>query len=163
MDDSFQTQRRDFIGEKNWRDYKRFAFRDDMMKLAVGVVLGSSFNKVTNSISNDLVMPFLSFITAKTGEGWRDWTVHIVKDLDIRLGRVAGDLLDFLVVSLVLYLVYIKLIGRIRGDGPSLPQKECSLCKETIRADAMRCRFCGGDQNGSKRRTRSANKGTKAG
>lgn len=153
MFDSFQT-RRDFIGERDWREYKKFAFRDDMMKLAVGVVLGSSFNKVINGISNDLVMPLLSFITAKTGDGWRGWTVHVADGLDLRLGVVAGELLDFLVVSLVLYLVYMRLMGGLRRGGPPAPQRECALCREAVRADATRCRFCGGDPNGTKRRSR---------
>lgn len=163
MIDSFQS-RRDFIGEKDWKEYKRFAFRDDMMKLAVGVVLGNSFNKVINGMSNDLVMPFLSFLTSKTGDGWRSWSVRISDGLEIRLGLVAGELLDFLVVSLVLYLVYIKLMGGHRGEpAPSGPQIECCLCRERVKAEATRCRFCGGNPNGTKRRTRGQDQGTPPG
>lgn len=146
MFDSFQT-RREFIGEKDWQDYKRFAFRDDMIKLAVGVVLGSSFNKVINGISNDLFMPLLSFITSKTGDGWRSWSVRIADGLELKIGLVAGEIMDFVVVSIVLYLVYVRLMGSLRGEGPPAVQRQCALCREFVRADAKRCRFCGGDPN----------------
>lgn len=161
MFDSFQKQRRDFLKREDWREYRRFAFRDDVMKLTVGVVLGASFNRLVNSVSSDLVMPVLSLLTAQTGDGWREWKVSLGGGFDLRVGQVAGSLLDFVVVSVVLYLVYVKIGGRLkRGPGEAArPQRECALCRETIRADATRCRFCGGNPDGPKRRTRGKDKG----
>jgi len=115
MFDSFQSQDRGFLKREDWQEYRRFAFRDDVMKLTVGVVLGASFNKLVNSVSGDLVMPVLSLLTAQTGVGWRDWTVSVADGLDLRLGQVAGSTLDFLVVSAVLYIIYVKIVGRFKG------------------------------------------------
>lgn len=165
MLDSFQKQKRDFLRKEDWREYRRFAFRDDVMKLTVGVVLGASFNKLVNSVSSDLVMPVLSLLTAQTGDGWREWTLSLPSGLDLRIGQVAGSLLDFVVVSVVLYLIYVKIVGGLKKDptAPAKPQRECELCRETIRSDATRCRFCGGNPDGPKRRTRGKDKGKTVG
>lgn len=158
MFDSFQKRKSDFLGERDWKEYKRFAFRDDMLKLSVGMILGGSFNKVINSISNDLAMPALSFLTSKTGDDWRLWSVRVAEGLDIKFGRLLGDVLDFLVVSVVLYLLYVKLVGKLKPRDEAALQRECVLCREMIRVDASRCRFCGGNPDGTKRRSGSKDK-----
>jgi large conductance mechanosensitive channel len=158
MFDSFHSSERQFvgrIGEKEWRDYKRFAFRDDMMKLTVGVVMGNAFNKVIQSMSNNLVMPLLSFLTLSTGEAWRDWSFTPAPGLILQIGRVAGDGLDFIVVSISLYLIYVKLVGRLYRDGidKPLPTKQCPLCLERVNLAALKCKFCGGNLDGPEGRS----------
>jgi large conductance mechanosensitive channel len=168
MFDSFHSSERQFVGrlgEKEWRDYKRFAFRDDMMKLTVGVVMGSAFNKVIQSMSNNLVMPLLSFLTLSTGEAWRDWSFTPTSGLSLPIGRVAGDGLDFLVVSVSLYLIYVKLVGRLYRDGidKPLPTKQCPLCLERVNAAALKCKFCGGNLDGPERGSGTEDQGAKDG
>jgi large conductance mechanosensitive channel protein len=117
MLDSLSGGEKRFFSDKEWNEYKRFAFRDDMLKLTVGMMLGSSFNKVISSISSDLVMPAMSFLTTRTGDGWREMKLVIADGLEIRFGRVAGEFLDFLVVSVVLYIVWVKVVGRMKNAG----------------------------------------------
>jgi large conductance mechanosensitive channel len=165
--DYFRSQERQLLGsngEREWREYKRFAFKDDMLKLSVGIMLGNAFNKVVQSVSDNLAMPALSFLTLNTGEAWRDWSWSPVGGLDIRLGRLAGDALDFLVVSAVLYLVYVKFVGKVFGRWmPPAATKQCLLCMERIHPEAVKCKFCGGNPNGIKRRNRVKDKGSKDG
>ena len=164
MLDSFHSQDRGFLKREDWREYRRFAFRDDVMKLTVGVVLGASFNKLVNSVSGDLVMPLLSLLTAQAGEGWREWKVSVADGLELRLGQVAGSVLDFLVVSLVLYILYVKVVGRLKREAPqpAQAQRQCLMCLEMIRPEATRCRYCGGNPDGTKGRTRGKDKGEAA-
>lgn len=168
MLDSFHSQDRQFIGrigEKEWGNYKRFAFRDDMMKLTVGLVLGNAFNKVIQSLSSNIAMPALSFVALNAGEAWRDWAWRPLPGLEIRVGQVAGDAFDFFVVSVVLYLVYVKLAGRSyeAGLGPPPCAKRCVLCLECVHPGAVRCKFCGGDPNVVERGDGVEDKGAKRG
>lgn len=165
MLNSFHSQEKLFFRKEDWREYRRFAFRDDVMKLTVGMVLGASFNKLIGSVSGDLVMPLLSLLTSHAGVEWREWRVRIAEGLYLRLGSVAGSALDFLVISIVLYLVYVKVVGSLRRDDshPVQAQKQCPLCLEMINPEATRCKHCGGNPNGAKRRTRGENKGKEAG
>ena len=47
-----ESQMKSMIGERELKEYKNFAFKDDMLKLAVGIMLGNSFNKVVYGISD---------------------------------------------------------------------------------------------------------------
>jgi len=168
MFDSFHSADRQFvgrIGEKEWSEYKRFAFRDDMMKLTVGVVMGNAFNKVIQSMSNNLFVPLLSFLTLSTGEAWRDWSFTPTPGLSLPIGRFAGDGLDFLVVSVSLYLIYVKLVSRLYRDGidKALPTKQCPLCLERVNVAALKCKFCGGNLDGIERGNGTEDQGAKDG
>jgi len=166
MLDSFRSQERQFIGkagEREWSDYKRFAFRDDMLKLTVGLTLGNSFNKAIQSLSNNLVVPALSFATLNAGESWRGWSWSPVVGLELKIGQLAGDMFDFVVVSVVLYLIYVKLAGGSyeMASGAKPCARRCGLCLECVHPDAVRCRFCGGRPDGVKRGDGVKDKGAK--
>lgn len=150
------------IGEKEFKEYKDFAFRDDMFKLAVGVMLGNSFNKVIYGVSDYLIMPIFKFLVSKTGDEWRSWSVTPVAGLTFELGRLFGTVIDFILISILLYFIYIKLFKRVLRKGETRQEmKQCPLCATTIRAEAKKCPACTGDLNVKPRRTRTKNKGTK--
>ena len=96
-------EERSLIGKKEIEEYKNFAFRDDMLKLAVGVVLGNSFNKVVYGISDYLVMPVLTFFVSKTGDEWRRWEFSPFLGLKFDFGRMIGTFVDFLLMSCLIY------------------------------------------------------------
>lgn len=150
-------EERSLIGKKEIEEYKNFAFRDDMLKLAVGVVLGNAFNKVVYGISDYLVMPLLTFLAAHTGDEWRRWEFSPFLGLKFELGRMLGTFVDFLLISFFLYLFYVKFASRIvRHEGPK--RKSCPFCHENIRLEAVRCPFCTGDLNVKARRAGRKNK-----
>jgi len=139
----FHSNRKEFLKQKDWQDYKSFAFRDDVIKLTVGVMLANSFNKVINELSNNLIMPFLLFLTSSTGTEWREWNFSIREGLNIKLGCVIGSFLDFLIISIILYFFYIKLMGSIKHkEIKKIEIKECPYCKEVIKIEATVCRYC---------------------
>ena len=137
-------EERGLIGKKEIQEYKNFAFREDMLKLAVGVVLGNSFNKVVYGISDYHVMPVLTFLVSQTGDEWRRWEFSPFLGLKFEFGRMIGTFVDFLLMSFFLYLFYVKFASRIIGaEGPK--RKQCPLCNESIRIEAVKCPFCTGD------------------
>jgi large conductance mechanosensitive channel len=150
-------EERGLIGKKEIQEYKNFAFRDDMLKLAVGVVLGNSFNKVVYGISDYLVMPVLTFLVSQTGDEWRRWEFIPFFGLKFEFGRMLGTFVDFILMSFFLYLFYVKFASRIiRPDMPK--RKECPLCHENIRLEATKCPFCTGDISVETRRVGRQNK-----
>lgn len=151
-----------FLNASDLSEYKKFAFKDDMFKLSVCFVLGNSFNKVVCGISDYLVMPVVTCLISSTGTGWRELRLTPVRGLDIEVGRLAGVFVDFLMVSIILYLVYIKLGGFLRvGNSAGPPQKRCAYCMGMVHAEARRCPMCTGVLIVEKRRTRGKDKGTK--
>ncbi len=49
------------------KEFKEFAMRGNVIDLAVGVVIGTAFGKIVTSLVNDVVMPPLNLLTAKSG------------------------------------------------------------------------------------------------
>lgn len=153
---------RNFLNASDLSEYKKFAFKDDMLRLSVCFILGNSFNKVVCGISDYLVMPVTTYLISSTGTGWRETVLTPVTGVDIEAGRLAGVFVDFFMVSTILYFVYIKLGGFLRlGPGPATPQKRCGHCMGMVHAEARRCHMCTGVLVVEKRRTRSKDKGAK--
>lgn len=151
-----------FLNASDLSEYKKFAFKDDMLKLSVCFILGNSFNKVVCGISDYLVMPVTTYLISSTGTGWRELVLTPVHGVDIEAGRLAGVFVDFFMVSTILYLVYIKLGGFLRiGPVSAPPQKRCVHCMGMVHAEAKRCPMCTGVLVVEKRRARGKDKGTK--
>ncbi|MHB8097696.1 MAG: large conductance mechanosensitive channel protein MscL, partial [Erysipelotrichaceae bacterium] len=49
--------------KKHLNDFKEFAFKGNVLDLAVGVIIGGAFGKIVSSMVNDLLMPFLTILT----------------------------------------------------------------------------------------------------
>jgi large conductance mechanosensitive channel len=131
-----------FIGEKEIKKYKEFAFKDDMLKLAIGFIIGNSFNNVVNGISDYLIMPIIKFVVIETGEEWRKWKFSPLQGLEFEFGKLAGVFVDFLLVSLILYIVYVKVINNLINRNKSELVKECSYCFSKIDCRSTKCKYC---------------------
>ena len=106
-------------------EYKKFAFKDDMIKLAIAFVLGGAFQKVVNAISESLIMPLLNYLVLKTGTGWREHTFEPVPGMKFATGVFLGAVVDFLLISIVLFVVFKIFKGTIirERNEPSLADK----------------------------------------
>lgn len=47
-----------------WQEFKKFAFKGNVIDMAVGVVVGGAFSTIVNSLVKDIIMPVFGFITA---------------------------------------------------------------------------------------------------
>lgn len=142
---------RNFINSEEFKKYKKFAFRDDMIKLSVGVILANSFNKVIQGISDYLIMPVVSYTVSRTGSEWRNIQFAPLNGLNLEIGRLAGVFVDFLVVSIILYVTYIK-VGEFILTDSKTPEKQCPHCFSKIHAEAKKCPMCTGGIVVKKRR-----------
>lgn len=97
------------------KEFKKFAFKGDMIKISIGIILGNSFNEVVKSISDNIIMPIVNFIITKTGN-WRNWDFEIVDGLNLEIGRFLGNSIEFLLTAMLLYLFYMKLIQKFLKD-----------------------------------------------
>jgi large conductance mechanosensitive channel len=81
-----------------WKDFKAFAFKGNVIELAVAVVIGLAFTNVVTAIVKELIMPIVGKIMP--GSSYLTWSPG-----GIHVGIVMGALLDFLIVAFVLFLV----------------------------------------------------------
>ncbi len=136
-------------------DFKSFAFKGNVIDLAVGVVIGVAFQKIISALVADCIMPFVALLTP-AGD-WREAGLVLRSAPDpknvvsLKYGDFAGSVLDFLIVAFVLFLVVSRLIKAVEGkvtkkgtaEEPTV--KECPYCLDTIPAKATRCKSCTSD------------------
>ena len=131
-------------------DFKQFAFKGNVVDLAVGVVIGAAFGKIVSALVADVIMPLVALVMP-SGD-WRASGVilrHGAEPKDnvmLRWGDLLGAMLDFFIISLVLFLVVSKVVKaaqeRLVKPPPATATKTCPFCLETIPAAATRCKAC---------------------
>ncbi len=126
------------------QEFKAFAMRGNVVDMAVGIIVGAAFGKITTSFVNDVLMPPIGL--ALGGADFSDRVItlkHALADapaVTLRYGAFVNTLLDFLIVAFAIFLV-VKLMNAMKREAPAAPPaptKEQVLLTE-IR-DALRSR-----------------------
>ena len=129
-----------------WAEFKNFAFKGNLIDLAVAVVLGAAFAKVIDAMVKGVIMPIISYLDFGKGGGYETW--HIGR---IQIGLVLAELLNFTLVALAVFLVIVKVVGALIKRATAPPAegepttKECPLCLMTIPFKAKKCGHCTAD------------------
>jgi len=132
-------------------DFKKFAFKGNVVDLAVGVVIGGAFGKIVSALVADLVMPVVALVLP-SGD-WRKSGMVLKHAADpkdnvvLNYGDFIGSVLDFFVVALALFIIVSRIVkaaeARLMAPPPPPPaMKECPACCESVPARATRCKFC---------------------
>lgn len=137
------------------KEFKDFAFKGNMLDLAVGVIIGGAFGKVITSIVNDLVMPLVGLLIGKVnfndlyvaldGKHYDTFDQASKSTAVFRYGQFISTFLDFLIVAFVIFIV-VRQIGKFRKKEAPVEKapttKACPHCLSDIPAQATRCKFC---------------------
>jgi large conductance mechanosensitive channel len=133
-------------------DFKQFAFKGNVVDLAVGVVIGGAFGKIVSAMVSDLVMPMVA-LALPSGD-WRKSGLILKTAADpkdnvvLGYGDFIGAVLDFFVVALVLFIIVSRIIraaeSRLKKPADAAPPviRECPACCETVPVKATRCKYC---------------------
>ena len=136
---------------KIWSEFRDFAFKGNIVDLAIGVIIGTAFGKIVAAFVSDLIMPLVSLILPN-GE-WRSAALTLRElppdgpDGDVRLlfGDLASVMVDFLIVGFVLFAV-ARASNSLKKLHPHEPaHRECPQCLEKVAYRAKRCRYCTGE------------------
>jgi large conductance mechanosensitive channel len=99
-------------------DFKSFAFKGNAVDLAIAVIIGGAFGKIVSGLVDQIIMPLVS-VLLPSGD-WRSagWVLRAApnqKDaVVVKYGAVLGNVLDFLIVALVMFLVVSKLMKAVK-------------------------------------------------
>jgi large conductance mechanosensitive channel len=135
------------VFRKNIREFKDFAFKGNLVQLAIGVVLGGAFGALIKSFVDNIFMPLLSIFGAHEGRepGYARWQVR-----GIHFGQFLADLISFLIVALAIFLLMVKVVTWIvklsKGSQDVAPtEKDCPYCLMKIPIKASKCAHCTAD------------------
>lgn len=130
-------------------DFKQFAFKGNVVDLAVGVIIGGAFGKIVTALVSNIVMPLVALVLPN-GD-WRNAGIVLrhaadpKDDVVLKYGDFIGSVLDFLIVAIVLFIVVSKIVkaAEARFSKKEEPTtKECTFCLETVPIKATRCKAC---------------------
>jgi large conductance mechanosensitive channel len=115
-------------------EFKKFAFKGNVVDLAIGVIIGAAFGAIVKSLVEDIIMPLIGLILPGD-KGYQGW-VWQVGDKVIPYGKFLGAVVNFLIVALVLYIFIVKFLGWIMKSqkeevaAPTPPTKDQELLME---------------------------------
>ena len=107
-------------------EFKEFAMKGNVLDMAIGVVIGAAFGKITTSLVNDVIMPLISRITGGVDFSAWKWVLKAAEvdeagmetsaEIAVNYGSFIAVVLDFLIIALVLFMV-VKAINKLRTIG----------------------------------------------
>jgi large conductance mechanosensitive channel len=103
------------------KGFKEFILRGNVIDLAVAVVIGAAFTAVVNSIVNNVFNPLIGAIFQ--AESLENSLTVPVGDAQIKFGAVVGAIIQFLIVAVVVYFVFVYPINMAKNHAQKLRDK----------------------------------------
>jgi large conductance mechanosensitive channel len=92
-----------------FEEFKNFAFKGNVIDLAVGVIIGAAFGKIVDSLVKHIIMPFISVLLPGQ-QSYLEWKAAI-HGKEIPYGLFLGEVVNFLLVAVAVFLFIVKLLG----------------------------------------------------
>lgn len=133
-------------------DFKKFAFKGNVIDLSVGVVIGGAFQRIVTATVEDFVMPLVSLFIPQGN--WRDAGMVLrhgtatKDDVVLGYGHLLGQVFDFFAISMVLFILVKRLLRAaeahlLHQESQRAPTtKTCPECLTDVPLAARRCRAC---------------------
>ncbi len=126
------------------KEFKKFILRGNVIDLAVGLVIGTAFNAIVQSLVKDIIMPFVGYITA--GGNFTELKIMLAEaemageevlkpEVAITYGNLIQVIIQFLIVALVIFFI-VKGINHMRDAAEKRMRRDAGLPEEAPAADA---------------------------
>lgn len=123
-----------------WKEFKEFISRGSVMDMAVGIIMGSAFTAIVNSLVADIIMPIVALATG--GLDFQQWVIPLLGDNAITIGNFINAIISFLMIAFVMFML-IKGLNKLHRKEEAAPTtRVCPFCKTEIDIHATRCPNC---------------------
>jgi len=107
-------------------DFKKFISKGNVIDLAVGVIIGSSFSAIVTALTNKIIMPFINYLLSLGGNGLEsaytflkrvydsEGAIDLTKSIYIDWGAFITAILNFFIIAFVLFMI-VRIFMRARG------------------------------------------------
>jgi len=142
-----------------WKEFRQFIARGNVIDLAVGVIIGAAFGKIVSDLVDGIIMPPIGLMLKRVDFQSLFFVLDESKGIPASLadaktkgipviayGQLFNDLLSFLIIGLVVFML-VRQVNRIKSGleqpEPGVPTtKECPFCASSISIKAKRCPQC---------------------
>ena len=119
------------------KEFKEFAIKGNMIDIAIGVIIGTAFNKVVNVLVKEVLMPPLSYMT--DGANWENKKILLreavlvdgkttTEEIAIGYGKLIEAGIDFLIIAFTVFLV-VKVMNSMKKKAEDPKNKTVSTPK----------------------------------
>lgn len=108
--------------KKFFAEFKTFAMRGNVMDMAIGVVIGTAFGKITTSLVNDVFMPLIGLLIGGVDLGQLNIVLKpevldeagqvVTEAVTLGIGTFLSTVIDFVLVAFVIFLM-VKTINQL--------------------------------------------------
>lgn len=123
-----------------FKEFKEFAWRGNVMDMAVGVVIGGAFGKIVSSLVADVIMPIVGLLIG--GVNFTSWKITLKKGVEaasgdavapvtLNIGNFIQTALDFLIIAFCIFVV-IRLINSLKKREDAKPAAPAAPSKEEV-------------------------------
>lgn len=95
-----------------FKEFKEFAMRGNIVDLAVGVIIGGAFQKIVNSLVNDLIIPVMSIFIGKIDYSSLQLTIN---NVSIKYGSFITNVINFVIIAFALFL-FVRYINKLNKN-----------------------------------------------
>ena len=120
------------------RDFRAFLIKENVLALAIAVIIGAALNKLVTALVDDFIMPVVSVVTP-SGE-WQKAAWHL-GPVAFKVGDFLSALLNFLVIGFVAWRL-TRLFIKPPAVAAAPVTKQCPFCRMNIDTAATRCAHC---------------------
>ena len=111
-------------------EFKNFAFKGNVVDLAVGVIIGAQFGKIVTSLVENVIMPLLgAFLPGD--QSYKDWKLPIGDGVPV--GMFLADVVSFIILAAALFFFIVKFLGwlmKSKAADTATPAPEAEPTKE---------------------------------
>ena len=109
-------------------EFREFIARGNVIDMAVGVIMGSSFTAIVNSLVKEVLMPAIGFLVGGVDFSQLKWVLspatEAAEEVAVLYGSFLNQVINFLIVAFVVFLM-VKMINRFhrKEEAPPAPPK----------------------------------------
>lgn len=117
------------------REFKEFAVRGNMIEMAIGIVIGASFNAVVDALVKNILLPPLSLLSE--GVNFQQKKIVLRKatnnlsEVSIDYGFFINTLIDFVIVGFTIFIV-VKFFNSLKKKSEDITEKSIETPKQIV-------------------------------
>lgn len=121
------------------KEFQEFAVKGNMMDMAIGIIIGASFNKVIDVLVKKVMLPPLSLLSGNINLHDRRLVLKnaiigsdeavIKNEIAIGYGALLESFLDFLIVGFTIFIV-VKVMNRLKNKAQDTKDKTVATPKD---------------------------------
>lgn len=126
-----------------WEEFKKFAFRGNVLDMAVGVIIGTAFGKIVSSLVNDIFMPVIGNIVGGSNMSALKLVLSpaevdaagtvIKEEAAILYGSFLQNVIDFFLIAICIFF-FVKVVNKLTTKKE---QQEAQAVEEAPKAPTV--------------------------